>query len=329
MRGAPSSRSATGISTGPELEHLESPVRTSDTRDPDHLFPINLNETPKGSKAGGSVLKLRPDKGRKLGEKNKGEVTRTPTHQPLINPTDKTKTTNPPVRPQQAGGTKSPPPLGVQQPKDQADVIVDNSVARKLFKMAAEVGPQIRMPWFQGKPEEKIERYFRELERLKVIYTWDEPKTLNMALHGQRGRADVWAHGLPPGEKDTFAHLKAAMSKIFGDRRAVWQKQTEFFALRQGKDQTVLDFAGTIKQHQGKADMGAGTVLAVFLEGLKGSTAKQVAIQDPKTFDEAVATATRLESLDRAKPTKVSLNMMGSEHEREEDPIEGMVGTVE
>ena len=150
-----------------------------------------------------------------------------------------------------------------------------------------------------------------------------------MALHGLRGRADDWAHGLPPGEKDTFAHLKAAMSKIFGDRRAVWQKQTDFFALRQGKDQTVLDFAGTIKQHQGKADVGAGTVLAVFLEGLKGSIAKQVAIQDPKTFDEAVATATRLESLDREKTTKVSLNMMGSEHEREEDPIEGMVGMIE
>ena len=193
--------------------------------------------------------------------------------------------------------------------------------------MAAEVGPQIRMPWFQGKPEEK--RYFRELERLKVIYTCDEPKTLNMALHGLRGRADDWAHSLLPGEKDTFAHLKAAMSKIFVDRWAVWQKHTDFFALRQGKDQTVLDFAGTIKRHSGKADVRPGTVLAVFLEGLKGSIAKQVAIQDPKTFDEAVATATRLESLDRAKPTKVSLNVMGSEHEREEDPKDAMVGVVE
>ena len=85
------------------------------------------------------------------------------------------------------------------------------------------------------------------------------------------------------------------MTKIFGDRRAVWQKQTDFFALREGKDQTVLDFAGTIKQHQGKAEVGLGTVLAVFLEGLKGSIAKQAAMQDPKTFDEVVATATRLE----------------------------------
>ena len=129
--------------------------------------------------------------------------------------------------------------------------------------MAGEAGPQIRMAWFQGKPEEKVERYFRELERLKVIYTWDEPKTLNMALHGLKGMADDWAHGLTTPEKNKFTHLKDSMIKIFGDRRAVWQKQTDFIALRQGKDQTVLDFAGTIKQHQGKADVGVGTVLAV------------------------------------------------------------------
>ena len=109
------------------------------------------------------------------------------------------------------------------------------------------------MHWFHGKPDEKVERYFRELERLKAIYGWDEPKTLYMSLHGLKGRADDWVHGLEAAEKDTFLHLKESM--IFGDCRAVWQKQTDFFALKQGKDQTVLDFAGTIKQHQGKAEV--------------------------------------------------------------------------
>ena len=53
----------------------------------------------------------------------------------------------------------------------------------------------------------------------------------------------------------------------------------------------MLDFAGTIKQHQGKAEVGPGT--------------------DPKTFDEAVATATRLESLDKIKPGKVTFKYTG------------------
>ena len=125
---------------------------------------------------------------------------------------------------------------------------------------------------------------------------------LKIARLSLKGRADDWAHGLEAVEKDTFQHLKESMIKIFGDGRAVGQKQTDVFALRQTKEQTVLDFAGTIKQHQGKAEVGAGTV---FLEGLKGSIAKQVAIQDPKTFDEAVAIATRLESLDKTKPGKL------------------------
>ena len=101
------------------------------------------------------------------------------------------------------------------------------------------------------------------------------------------------------------------------------------FALRQGKDQTVLDFAGIIKQHQGKVDVGPGTVLAVFLEGLKGSIVKQVAIQDPKTFEEAVAIAARLESLDRVKPSKVTLNLMGTEQEAEGNQMEGVTMLVE
>ena len=193
--------------------------------------------------------------------------------------------------------------------------------------MPDEAGPQITMPWFHGKPDEKVERYFRELERLKAIYGWDEPKTLNMSLHGLKGRADDWAHGLEVSERDTFIHLKESMTQIFGDHRAVWQKQTDFFALRQGKHQTMLDFAGTIKQHQGKVEVGPGTVLAVFLEGLKGSIVKQVAIQDPK--DEAVATATRLESLDKTKPGKVTLNLIGVESESETEQLEGATGIVE
>ena len=56
--------------------------------------------------------------------------------------------------------------------------------------------------------------------------------------------------------------------------------------------------------------MGPGTVLAVFLQGLKGSIAKEVAIQDPETIEEAVAMATCLESLDRVKPSIVTLKLI-------------------
>ena len=42
-------------------------------------------------------------------------------------------------------------------------------------------------------------------------------------------------------------------------------------------------------------------MLAVFLEGLKQTTARQVAILNPNSFTEAVDCATRLESLDKGK----------------------------
>ena len=87
---------------------------------------------------------------------------------------------------------------------DQVGQNVDNPVVRRVFRVSDEASPQIRMPWFHGKPDEKVERYFRELERLKAIYGWDEPKTLNMSLHGLKGRADDWAHGLEAVKKGHF-----------------------------------------------------------------------------------------------------------------------------
>ena len=162
-------------------------------------------------------------------------------------------------------------------------------------------GPNIRLPWFHGKEDEQVEKYFRELKRLKTIYDWTDDHLLNMALLGLKGRADDWAGAIPDADKDTFAKLETQMVKIFGDRRAKWQKHAEFCSLRQGKDQSAIEFAGGLKQKQIKAEANDSMMLAVFLEGLKQTTARQVAILNPTSFTEAVDCATRLESLDKGK----------------------------
>ena len=162
-------------------------------------------------------------------------------------------------------------------------------------------GPNIRLPWFNGKEEEQVEKYFRELKRLKAIYDWSDAHLLNMALLGLKGRADDWAGALVDNKKDTFEKLETQMIKIFGDRRAKWQKHAEFCGLRQGKDQSVIKFAGVLKQIQIKSEASDSMMLAVFLEGLKQSVARQMAILNPNTFTEAVDCHTRLESLDKAK----------------------------
>ena len=141
-------------------------------------------------------------------------------------------------------GSKSSPPVTVK-PSTPQNPVTNKPIARQLFNMPDEVGPQIRMPWFQGKPEEKVERYFRELERLKVIYGWDDPKTLNMALHGLKGRADDWANGLQPAEKDTSDHLRTSMVKIFGDRRAVCppERTDTWWTDRPGERKGMMQFS--------------------------------------------------------------------------------------
>ena len=122
-----------------------------------------------------------------------------------------------------------------------------------------------------------------------------------MSLLGLRGRADDWASSLPDSDKDTFAKSKENMTKIFGDKRAQWQKHTDFSSLKQTKEQSVIDFAGVLKQRQAKSEANPAMMLAVFLDRLKSAIGRQVAILDPKTFEEPAASATQLETLDRSK----------------------------
>ena len=101
-----------------------------------------------------------------------------------------------------------------------------------------ERGPSIRLPWFTGKEDEQVEKYFRELKILKAIYKWQDDHLLNMSLFGLRGRADDWASALDDADKATFAKLEEAMTKIFEDKRAQWQKHADISNLKQLKEQS-------------------------------------------------------------------------------------------
>ena len=56
---------------------------------------------------------------------------------------------------------------------------------------------------------------------------------------------------------------------------------------------------GVLKQKQAKSEATPAMMLAVFLDGLKPALGRQMAIMDPKTFEDAVASATGLETLDQ------------------------------
>ena len=176
-----------------------------------------------------------------------------------------------------------------QEPSEPSENESDNDDAMaNPPQPVVERGPSIRLPWFTGKEDEQVEKFFRELKRLKAIYKWQDDHLLNMSLLGLRGRADDWASALPDGDKDMFAKLKENMIKIFGDKRAQWQKHADFSSLKQTKEQGVIDFAGMLKQRQAKSEANPAMMLAVFLDRLKSAIGRQVAILDLKTFEEAV-----------------------------------------
>ena len=246
-----------------------------------------------------------------------------------VNPSDESTLTNP-ILPR-LEPTRSPlvtPAHSKSGASNPTKTVKQNMANPPPNPPAHQRGPNIRLPWFHGKEDEQVEKYFRELKRLKTIYDWTNDHLLNMTLLGLKGRADDWAGALPDAEKDTFDKLETQMVKIFGDRRAKWQKHSEFCSLKQGKDQSVIEFAGGLKQKQIKAEATDSMMLAVFLEGLKQTIARQVAIMDPKTFTEAVDCATRLESLDKGKAgSKVSnavSELGGNDEESGETSLESV-----
>ena len=132
----------------------------------------------------------------------------------------------------------------MKEPQELSDQESDNPLDMANSQPpTVERGPCIRLPWFHGKEDEQVEKYFRELRCLKATNGRND-HLLYMSLLGLKGRADDWASALPDGDKDTFAKLEENTTKIFGDKRAQWQKHVDFSSMKQLKDQIVINFAG-------------------------------------------------------------------------------------
>ena len=73
-----------------------------------------------------------------------------------------------------------------EEPSEPSDNDSDNdNIMANPPQPDVERGPSIRLPWFTGKEEEQVEKYFRELKRLKAIYNWQDDHLLNMSLLGE------------------------------------------------------------------------------------------------------------------------------------------------
>ena len=82
-----------------------------------------------------------------------------------------------------------------------------------------------------------------------------------------------------------------------------------------------------LKQKQAESEATPAMMLAVFLDGLKPALGRQVAIMDPKAFEDAIASAIRLETLDK---TRTSGKIVGAaaeikEESKEIDPVNELV----
>ena len=163
--------------------------------------------------------------------------------------------------------------------------------------MANQPRPALNLPSFDGSVGNKVEAYINEMQTLTDICGWNDIVALQMMKFGLKDKAADWIRALPDDQKDTVAHLQQAMRLIYGDRRPQWQQQKDFFGRKQLPNQSVLEFAGCLREEQARTQIAEATLLAVFIEGLLPSIATNVMLADPPGFEDAVNIAVRIESV--------------------------------
>ena len=173
--------------------------------------------------------------------------------------------------------------------------------------------PNLRLPTFGGKSDEFVDTYFDQIESLAKIYNWGEEQQLAMTLHGLTSAAADWTKTLPATDRDTYEHLKTRLKKIYADHRAPWQKCCDLLNFKQQKSQSVLEFAGMLRQQQARCGVSNEVLLAAYIEGINRDISRQIAVINPSTFEEAVNLASRLESIEKPKRSLASMETRSQE----------------
>ena len=169
--------------------------------------------------------------------------------------------------------------------------------------------PGVTIPTFSNLPNECVRHYFDDLIMTQDMLHWDDAQLLQATKLGLRGAAKAWYHSTYCADKDDFGALKEAMLAQFQENEPEWQRIYTLPQLKQQERESPKDFAQRITSHLGSLKANDSLVLGTFLHGLVDSIKSEVIRENPATFAEAVAIATRHNVLNN---TALKQNSMSS-----------------
>ena len=114
---------------------------------------------------------------------------------------------------------------------------------------------------------------------------------------GLQGPPGVWLFLYPEEEVETWDKLKEGLLMTFGNRGPTSHRMANFLHCKQEPNQSVSDFATTLRCNSMNLTMSNQVLMSTFLNGLKEPIASAMLREDPKDFQDAVNAAHKYESI--------------------------------
>jgi hypothetical protein len=166
---------------------------------------------------------------------------------------------------------------------------------------------------FSGKPEESITAFLGKLERAATIGGLSEIEKLNVAILRLNGdAAEFFRSKEECREAKTYTDLREQLLLRYRMKRSARFFRELLTNMRRGAREGIEAFADRVRRVNvntydagGSAEYAAATrfeadqrALDAFLNGLSGELGRQCRLTSPKTFDEAVEAAIRIQEVD-------------------------------
>ena len=153
---------------------------------------------------------------------------------------------------------------------------------------------------------------------------WSDTRRLEALPFFFAGEAAAYFWQLPAEKRATYASVKDAMLRTFGDTADGFALHERVYQRIKRPDESVKAYARALESLATKAGFSDDAKRAAFLRGLpvatRGNLATLLTVNEPKTFAEVVEVASKVETLSKEVPKATAL-FADAEEKPARDPL--------
>lgn len=145
----------------------------------------------------------------------------------------------------------------------------------------------LKPDYFSGSTDEDASQWLDFYERIALINNWTDPLQLQAFPLYLRGIAGSWFLTLDESIKADLPALKKAFKERFSSGPHKWILSQQLGTRKQRPNESLDTYAKDITRHCKRLGLSDADSMRYFIEGLQSDLQAYVALQQPKTLQEA------------------------------------------